>query len=194
MRYPARQKDETRKKILEAAGRVFRREGYHASGVDKVMNEAGLTAGGFYAHFRSKEALLAEALVEAGTDARRHVERSLLGLSGRGWVHGFLTRYLGKEHCASSESGCPLAALVSEASRADETVKASVEALVRDLQDRLAAHAGPDPVLAGQSALAVVSMCVGGLGLARAVKDRDLANRILDSCRQQAERILCGHE
>ena len=57
MRYAADRKEKTRAKILRAAGRVFRRQGYHAAGVDKVMAEAGLTAGGFYAHFDSKQAL-----------------------------------------------------------------------------------------------------------------------------------------
>ena len=61
VRYAADRKEKTRDRILGAAGRVFRRQGYHASGVDTVMAEAGLTAGGFYAHFDSKQALLAEA-------------------------------------------------------------------------------------------------------------------------------------
>ena len=68
MRYAADQKAKTRARIVAAAGRVFRREGYHAAGVDKVMAEAGLTAGGFYAHFDSKQALLAEALEHAAAE------------------------------------------------------------------------------------------------------------------------------
>lgn len=192
MRYPAEQKEHTRKKILETAGRIFRRDGYHASGVDKVMDEAGLTPGGFYAHFSSKQALLAAALAEAGAESLRGVEKRLAGLSGRAWVKRFLRRYLGREHCGSSEFGCPLAALVSEVSRADETVKASFEELVRNLQERLASNAGPGANSGGEKALAVVSMCVGGLGLARSVNDRALAERILESCRRRAEEILCG--
>ena len=194
MRYPAGRKEQTRKKILETAGRIFRRDGYHAAGVDKVMEEAGLTAGGFYAHFSSKQALLAAALAEAGAESRDRVEKSLHGLSGRAWVQGFLGRYLGPEHCESSESGCPLAALVSEVSRAEEAVKASFEALVCSLQEMLASKAGSDAVMAGELALAAVSMCVGGLALARSVNDRALAERILDSCRRQAEKILYGDE
>ena len=71
MRYSPGHKEQTRAKIVEAAGKVFRRLGYHAAGVDKVMEEAGLTAGGFYSHFASKDALLADvfarAAVEVGT-------------------------------------------------------------------------------------------------------------------------------
>ena len=79
MRYPAGHKEQTRAKIVRAAGKVFRREGYHAAGVDKVMEEAGLTAGGFYAHFKSKEALLAETLAPAASEAAVRRERSSRG-------------------------------------------------------------------------------------------------------------------
>ena len=68
MRYAADQKEKTRSRIVRAAGKVFRRQGYHAAGVDKVMAEAGLTAGGFYAHFDSKQALLAEAIEDAAVE------------------------------------------------------------------------------------------------------------------------------
>ncbi len=194
MRYPAGQKEQTRKKIVETAGRIFRRNGYHASGVDKVMEEAGLTAGGFYSHFSSKHALLAAALAEAGSESRQRVEKGIRGLSGHAWVKGFLGRYLDRKHVERIELGCPLAALVSEVSRADEAVKASFEGIVRNLQMRLASNAGPEATRAEEKALAVVSMCVGGLGLARSVKDEKLADRILASCRRQAEEILCGKE
>jgi TetR/AcrR family transcriptional regulator, transcriptional repressor for nem operon len=192
MRYPAGRKEQTRKKILETAARIFRRDGYHASGVDKVMEEAGLTAGGFYTHFSSKQALLAAALAAAGTESRDRVEQSLQGLSGRAWVRGFLGLYLGREHCEGSEAGCPLAALVSEVSRADEAVKASFAGLVCNLQEMLVSNAGSGAAIADELALAAVSMCVGGLALARSVKDRALAEQILDSCRRQAEMILCS--
>ena len=194
MRYPAGRKEQTRKKILGTAGRIFRRNGYHASGVDKVMEEAGLTAGGFYSHFSSKQELLAAALAEAGAESRQRVEKGIRGRSGRAWVKGFLGRYLGGKHREDIEDGCPLAALVSEVSRADESVKASFEGIVRDLQERLASHVGPDRTRADEKALAAMSMCVGGLGLARSVNDKALAERILASCRRQAELILLGTE
>src|SRR4051794_7331832 len=100
MRYGPDHKEKTRARILEAAGRVFRRRGYHASGVDKVMEEAGLTAGGFYAHFNSKEALLAAALACTGAwaGAGAGLGAGLGGLSGREWVDAFLARYLSTAH------------------------------------------------------------------------------------------------
>jgi len=194
MRYPAGRKEQTRRKILETAGKVFRRNGYTASGVDKVMEEAGLTAGGFYAHFPSKQALLAAAIRGAGDEARQRLEEALHGLSGRSWVRAFLERYLDMKHREQFEEGCPLVALISEVSRADETVRTSFEGLVRGLQEQLAPHAGPDAGPAGEKALAAISMCVGGLGLARSVKDPALAKQILAACRQQAEEVLCGKD
>ena len=93
MRYAAGHREQTRAKILRAAGKVFRRQGYHAAGVDKVMEEAGLTAGGFYAHFGSKEALLAETLAPASASALR--DEPIEHLTGRAWAEAFVERYLG---------------------------------------------------------------------------------------------------
>ncbi len=191
MRYPADRKQQTRRKILQTAGRLFRRQGYQASGVDQVMEAAGLTSGGFYSHFASKAALFAEALAHVGAETRQQVDGWVDQLSGRAWVRVFLDRYLGKFHCERIEEGCALAALVSEVARADDSVKESFEAMVRELEQRLEAQAEPGPSPTGERAMAALSLCVGGLGLARAVKDEALAERILTSCRRQAEEILC---
>src|SRR3954471_10083763 len=98
MRYPAGHKEQTRAKILRAAGKVFRREGYHAAGVDKVMEEAGLTAGGFYAHFGSKEALLAETLARAAAAAGVPLDEDLEGLAGPARLQAFVESYLSRAH------------------------------------------------------------------------------------------------
>jgi TetR/AcrR family transcriptional repressor of nem operon len=192
VRYAPDHKGKTRARILAAAGRVFRRLGYHAAGVDRVMEEAGLTSGGFYAHFDSKEALLAEAIEHSGAQVAEQVESWARELTGPEWVEAFLKRYLSKKHCQQAEDGCPLAALVSEVSRADCAVKASFEVLVRELVNELAAHAagpcGPD---AEERAMAAVAVCVGGLGLARAVRDERFAEKLMTSCRKMAARLLC---
>jgi TetR/AcrR family transcriptional repressor of nem operon len=191
MRYAPEHKERTRARILAAAGRAFRRQGYHATGVDKVMEEAGLTAGGFYAHFNSKHVLLAEAVKCAAAEAEKRMEAGLEESSGHDWVEGFLARYLSLGHRRTMGEGCPLVALVSEISRADDSVKSSFEAIILALQDKLASHAGPPgSALAADRAFAVLALCVGGLGLARAVNDEGLAGRILDSCRKLASDAL----
>ncbi len=185
MRYSPGHKEQTRARIVEAAGKVFRRLGYHAAGVDKVMEEAGLTAGGFYSHFASKDALLADVLartaVEVGTPNAKRRER----MTGRAGVEVFVERYLSSSHRrGKAEDGCPLPALVSEVARAGDPVKASFEAIVRDLAARLA---GDTSVAADRDrALAILCLCVGGLGVARSVRDEAFGERILAACRELA--------
>ena len=183
MRYAAGHREQTRAKILRAAGKVFRRQGYHAAGVDKVMEEARLTAGGFYAHFGSKEALLAETLSPAAAGALR--DEPIEHLTGRAWAEAFVERYLSPAHLIKTEDGCPLPALVSEVARAGRSVKASFEAIVQGLATRLHGQAGGD--VSEDRALAVLALCVGGLGVARSVQDEALAERILVACRDLAK-------
>ena len=134
-------------------------------------------------------------MTHAGVEVRRRLEAAIGNLSGRQWLAAFLTRYLKMSHCRELEDGCPLAALVSEVARADEPVKRSFEGMVRELEGQLAGHARKcDTAAARERALAALAMCVGGLGLARSVDSKPLADRILASCRKQAEGILCGEK
>jgi TetR/AcrR family transcriptional repressor of nem operon len=191
MRYPSGHKEKTRARILEAASKVFRRNGYHASGVDSVMEAAGLTAGGFYAHFDSKESLLAQTLEDSAGHSADREPFEFGDKAGPEWVEAFLEYYLSKSHTSAIEHGCPLAALVSEVSRSDDRVKRAFETALRELGSRVAFHLD-----AGGSrspdvrALAIVAMCVGGLGLARSVEDEALVEKILDSCRRVARHLL----
>ncbi len=182
MRYPAGHREQTRAKILRAASKVFRRQGYHAAGVDTVMEEAGLTAGGFYGHFASKEALLAETLAPAAASALR--DERIEHLTGRAWAEAFVERYLNPAHLVETDDGCPLPALVSEVARAGEPVKASFEAVVRGLAARLHVQGGDD--VSEDRGLAILALCVGGLGIARSIRDEALAEQILGACRDLA--------
>jgi TetR/AcrR family transcriptional regulator, transcriptional repressor for nem operon len=190
MRYAAGHKQRTRAKIVRAAGRVFRREGYHAAGVDKVMEEAGLTAGGFYAHFVSKEALLAATLEPTAAEVGGRRDKELESLAGRAWVEAFIERYLAPRHMRNTEGGCPLPALASEVARAGSPVKASFESVVRGFATRLVDCAGGE--LTEERALAIVALCVGGLGIARSVNNDALGERILASCRELAKASLAA--
>lgn len=187
MRYPQGHKQQTRERILEAAGRVFRREGFHAAGVDAVMEEAGLTAGGFYAHFPSKEALLAEALAHSATGAARLQLGGLESRSGRDWVSGFLDRYLSPLHRRMVAEGCPIPALVSEVSRAGDGPRKTFEEIFRKMEASLESRLPDGPSeRSGDRALAILALCVGGMTLARAIPDDALADRILAACRDFA--------
>src|SRR2546429_8988707 len=94
MRYPPGHKHRTHQRILDTAARLFRKRGYAATGVDAVMNSAGLTTGGVYAPFRSQQALLAEALELAFQRSPDHLRPRLPGREGPAWVGAPLTRYL----------------------------------------------------------------------------------------------------
>jgi len=187
MRYGPEHKANTRAKILAAAGRLFRRRGFHAAGVDAVMSEAGLTPGGFYTHFGSKEALLADALEHAAEGMAARLSADLEGLpeSGPARAEAFVAFYLNPAHREAVEDGCPLAALISEVPRAGEPVRKTFEAALLRLAARISDD-GPDR----DRAFAVVSLCVGALGLARSVQDEALADRILEAARSLAADAL----
>ena len=180
-------KQRTRERILASAGRVFRRKGYAGSGVDELMREAGLTHGGFYAHFASKEALFAEAVVRALGRTVELMEKEAGDLEGVAWLRGAVGRYLSRAHLEAVEEGCPMPALVSELGRAGDAPREAFEArmleLLADVEDKVPPGPGLQPA---DRTLATVALCVGGVSLARAVKDPALADRILRACRELA--------
>src|SRR2546428_14028361 len=124
MRYPPGHKQRTHQRILDTAARLFRKRGYAATGVDAVMTSAGLTAGGFYAHFRSKQAMLAEALDLAFQQSIDRARSRLASSHGADWIRGFITFYLSKEHRDAPERGCPMPALAPEVARLDPACRA----------------------------------------------------------------------
>ncbi len=182
MRFPTDQKAKTRERILDAAATVFRRQGFAGGGVDAVMKEAGLTAGAFYAHFLSKDALFAETIVHALRKSALYTGPHLDGLSGAEWVAAVVGRYLSPKHRERPESGCPLPPLLSEVARGPESAKAGFEGELRAAAELIARHL-PD---SGDGALAILALMVGGMVLARGVADRELSDRILAACRLAA--------
>src|SRR6185295_17967089 len=112
-RTPNSRKEETHERIVDAAARAIRRHGYAGVGVADVMKEAGLTHGGFYAHFDSRDALLVEALERAGRDSFDAVTRAAQQRAAKGVspFRAFVDTYLGEAHLASMDTGCPVAAL-----------------------------------------------------------------------------------
>lgn len=192
MRYPPEHKAQTRERILRAAADVFRQHGYHAAGLDKVMEAAGLTAGAFYSHFPSKEALLAEVLPYT----LRHRPQALWEAPPSGddeaWLVEFIERYLSTVHRDHPERGCLLPPVISELSRTGEPSREAFEAFLRAFQQRVAGHLGSaeDDATANERALALVALCVGGLTLARALPEGELGEQVLAACRKQALDIL----
>jgi TetR/AcrR family transcriptional repressor of nem operon len=190
LRYPLSRKHESRERILSAAADLFRRRGLDATGVDAVMAAAGLTPGGFYAHFRSKDALIAAAVGKAGEKAHARWIAPLDGLQGRAWSRAFARSYLSEAHRDDCESGCTLPSLSADVARANAPARRHVEARLRGLFSLIAERSGSVPALERDQVLGAVALCVGGLLLSRVVVDRKLSGEILGACRRSAERLL----
>jgi TetR/AcrR family transcriptional repressor of nem operon len=183
MRYPAAHKQQAYDRILRAAGNLFRRRGYMATGIDSVMASANLTAGAFYAHFRSKQDLLAKALDAAFCESRGAWSSQLETLRGRSWVRKFVSFYLSSEHRDMPEAGCPMPALAPEIWRIGGMPRSVFQRNLRDLVVTVEAKSGLAQD-ARTRAISAIALCVGGLILARAVKDRGFSDEILAACRE----------
>src|SRR6476661_7947484 len=116
-RAASRSKEATHDRIVGAAARAIRRSGYNGTCVADIMKDAGLTHGGFYAHFPSREAMLAEAADRAGAETVAASERIAAAAPPQQALQALLHAYLSKEHIAGVERGCPMAALGSEMPR-----------------------------------------------------------------------------
>lgn len=183
MRYSAGHKQQTSERILRAAGRLFRRQGYAATGVDAVMKSADLTAGGFYSHFRSKEDLLAEALDAIFRNAKNDRPEPLNQLRGREWLRAFASFYLSDQHRDTPDRGCPMPALAAEVARVGGKPREVFERHLRRVFDSIAEQFdGENPDR--ERAIRTMALCLGGLTLARAVIDGALSEEILSACRE----------
>ena len=191
-RYSSEHKAETRQRILGAADRVMKARGVEAATVDSVMREAGLTVGGFYAHFRSKEALAQEALL-AGVEAS--VDRLLASLApvpdGAAWVRALIRRYLAQANEPSLERACPLTVFLPDVARGSRELKNAFAKRTGALLDRIALHFPEVPEMSRrEAALAVYTSCVGAVVLARAVAAPDARARILATTEKTLLRAL----
>lgn len=191
MRYPSDHKEKTRQRILDAAAVVFRRRGFQAGSVDEVMAEAGLTAGGFYAHFGSKEELFAEAFLQTLRQARTIHGKESGELEGAERVRSIVSRYLSPAHRQMIDQGCPMPPLLGDLPRQSEATRQSFEEIVLEIAASLQDHLGDDrPGERSDRALAILAVLIGGMSLARGVADEKLADRVLAACRSLIDSSL----
>ena len=178
MRYGKEHKQATRQRIIQTAGRRFKRDGIDAAGIATLMADAGLTNGAFYAHFASKDDLVATAV----TDQLRNQRASLSVLApGRAGVEQYVRAYLSVEHRDNPDDGCPSAALLDEIGRCPDAVKRAYTDGLLAMVDDIAARLAPqDPPSARAKTLSVFALMVGTLQLSRALADPQLADEVLD--------------
>ncbi|HET6703894.1 TetR/AcrR family transcriptional regulator [Amycolatopsis sp.] len=178
VRYAKEHKLETRRRIVETAGRRLKRDGIDGSGVATLMADAGLTNGAFYAHFGSKEDLVATAVTDQLAGQR---EQLAAVAPGRAGVEQIVRSYLSPGHRDNPGEGCPSAALLDEIVRCGESTKqAYTEGLLGIMDDMAARLAPEDPASVRTTTLSVYAMMVGTLQLSRAVTDRQLADDLLE--------------
>jgi AcrR family transcriptional regulator len=175
-------KEATHDRIVDAAARAIRRSGYNGTGVADIMKAAGLTHGGFYAHFASREAMLAEAADRAGSEAVQLMERVAAAVPPQQALQAMMQAYLSKAHVKSIETGCATAALGSEMPRQAPEVRRAATRRIKEMID-LVARQLPDWGRAGahEHALVAVSTMVGALVLARAVDDPRLSDALREA-------------
>jgi TetR/AcrR family transcriptional regulator, transcriptional repressor for nem operon len=195
-RYGKDQKQETRQRILDTAGRRFKTDGIDGSGIATLMADAGLTNGAFYAHFTSKDDLVAETITE---QLRTQCEEFAAALTaeGPGWLKGMIREYLSPQHRDHPEEGCPSAALLDEIGRGTATVKRSYTEGLLALADVVAANVPIGDVASARArVVSLFAVLFGTLQMARAIDDRSLSDQILEQGIENAQamiRRLAGH-
>ena len=181
----------THERILDTASRAIRRAGFQGVGVADIMKEAGLTHGGFYAHFASRDALLAEALVHAGQQNAGRIAKGNAAREARGAspFRAMVEGYLSDRHLSGTEDGCAVAALASEMPRQSPEVRAAAAQRVRGLM-AMVERALPEGAAPGTAA-AIASQMVGALQLARALGDNAEGRALLADNRNA---LLARHD
>ena len=181
MRYTADHKEATKRRILTAAGRGFRKTGFGALGVDGLASEAGVTSGAFYGHFRSKADAFRAAIAAGIADLRGAIE-VLQTERGPGWVEALARFYFTERVTCDLAEGCALPSLSADVARSDAKTKAVFESelltLLATIEKGLVA---PD---AAARAIVMAALLAGGVTLARSVRDKHLRDRIAKTVRE----------
>ena len=191
MRYDAEHKQKTRERVLKAAAKAIRADGPHKIGVAAVMAEAGLTHGGFYAHFGSKDDFVAAAVGQMFEEGRARLDRAMDGRTPGQGLATYIDFYLSAGHRDTRTAGCPLPFLSADAPRLAAPSRERFAQGVVDLTDRLAqvlaALGRPD---AEETAGSMLSEMVGAVSLARAEPDLARSDAILERTRVSLRRRL----
>jgi AcrR family transcriptional regulator len=184
MPYSTEHKQDTRQKILKAAARLFNRKGFAEVTIAEIMSAAGLTHGGFYRHFKSKDELYSEVISQflcrpPEPWQTKPAERCAPGLPYAVYV---VDAYLSREHLDDLDGSCPLIGLPSDVARGGETVKAAYRQVAESMLRLFEANLnGPE---ARERALVSLALCVGGMVLARAIDDVALGTELRDSAQK----------
>ncbi len=192
MRYSIEHKQQTRSRILDAAGRMFRAEGYGGSGIDGLTKAAGVTNGAFYGHFKTKGEAFREAVL-AGLEELRAGIAHFQASQGTNWLREFVAFYLGAKRTCDLGETCALPTLSPEVMRADKETRAAYQVKLQGVVAEMAAGLpGTSAREREDAAIALLAMLSGGLTIARAVPDPVFSERIADAVRRHALAATTG--
>jgi len=179
MRYSEDHKAQTHQRIIDEASARFRRDGIGATGLQPLMKALGLTHGGFYAHFKSKDDLVEQSLRKAADDLADHCNNLFAEESP---LVAFIDSYLSSEHRASPDEGCPLPTMSAELGQrgqASPTTDEVIQSRLKSIENTL-----PDQTRAREQSIVMLSTLVGALLLSRSANDPELSDQILDTTRE----------
>ncbi|WP_309569786.1 TetR/AcrR family transcriptional regulator [Deinococcus sp.] len=186
-RYPKDHRQQTRERIVQAATEAFKTEGIDGVGIARVMGRAGLTHGGFYAHFQNKDDLVSAVL--SGTPASSMHARVQHAREAGDGLDGVARGYLSRAHRDHPESGCVLPSLSGELARQPEAVRSALNVSLEAMLAELAGlSTAPDDAGRRADALSTLAGMVGAVALSRAVSDPSLSDEILKATRDTLTR------
>lgn len=191
MRYTSDHKQQTREQILSAAARQFRERGFDQASVGSIMKEAGLTHGGFYAHFESKDQLIAEVIRGGFDQVTERFEQQFSQLEGDQWLKAWVDRYLSDGHFHATDQGCPMPALAGEIGRSGDQARHAFTELFEERIERVMKRVDAPAKEARRRVLAAVSQMAGALMLARTF-DNELASDVRAAAAERAYATLIG--
>jgi AcrR family transcriptional regulator len=188
-RRPSTKKQETHDRIVRTAAAAIRKHGFHGISVADLMEEAGLTHGGFYAHFASRDAMLAEALDEAANDSLGRLSKVADDAKPEEALDTTVDYYLSDRHVAATERGCTLAALGTETTRQSPEIRRVATRRIREMADLIERQmSGWGKTARHEDALGVMSTIVGALLISRIVDDPQLSKDIRASAKRMVAR------
>jgi AcrR family transcriptional regulator len=184
MPYPAGHRAEVKRKIVESARRLFNCHGFENISVDQIMSGAGLTRGGFYSYFDSKSDLYAEVLGCFFTDPewKSCWEGVDVDLASADVGPQVVRAYLSRQHFEDVENSCPMVALPSDVSRGGESAKRAFETVFQAMVSVLERSSRKNGRSRRMTAQATAALCVGGMVVARAINNREVADELRDAC------------
>jgi TetR/AcrR family transcriptional regulator, transcriptional repressor for nem operon len=183
MPYSRGHRAKVRERIVESARRLFNRSGFENVSIDSIMEEAGLTRGGFYAYFKSKSDLYVEALHCFFTDPnwKNRWEGIEIDPTSTEAALQIIRAYLSRQHFDDVDNSCPMVALPNDVARSDEKVKDAFNGVVRAMVAMLGRDVKSTAREREDTAMAIAALCVGGMVVARALSDTSLADRLREA-------------